>query len=117
MMPKGIRNASAAPVAQGPPMMLIEPAADGAIRLNAYGLDGGEIVELLRRRLLHVVALQAGVQVISVEVPARAAVVASRTPAPKAIKTPKPSSNGSKPRQSVPTYSLASLGLDEDEDE
>lgn len=120
-MPKGIPNKSAAPaqpaVVEPAPMIFIEPAADGAIRLNAYGLDGGEIVEVLRRSLLHVVASQAGVQVISLDVPARAAVVASRTPAPKAIKTPKPSSNGSKPRQSVPTYSLASLGLDEDEDE
>jgi hypothetical protein len=97
-------------------MVLIEPAADGAIRLNAYGLDGGEIVDLLRRSLLHVVAMQAGVEVISVEVPAHGAVVASR-PAPKAMKTPRLSSNGSKPRQTVPTYSLASLGLDEDEDE
>ena len=117
-MPRGIRNASAAPAAQGPaPMVLIEPV-DGAIRLNAYGLDGGEIVELLRRSLLQVVATQAGVQVISVEVPAHAAVVASTaSTTPKAIKSTRLSSNGNKQRKAVPTYSLASLGLDEDEDE
>lgn len=93
-MPRGVRKVSAAPAAQGPaPMVLIEPAADGAIRLNAYGLDGGEIVDLLRRSLLHVVAMQAGVEVISVEVPAHGAVVASR-PAPSKVKALKPSVNG-----------------------
>jgi hypothetical protein len=74
-------------------MVLIEPAADGAIRLNAYGLDGGEIVEVLRRSLLHLVASQAGVQVISLDVPAHAAIVASKVRATPA-KAVKPSANG-----------------------
>ena len=97
-MPRGVRTRSAAPVAQGSaPMVLIEPVDDGSIRFNAYGLSGGAIVDVLRRSLLHVVALQAVVEVISMEVPAHGAVVASSSPTAKAIKTPKkvkPSVNG-----------------------
>ena len=89
-MPRGYPNKSATvALPDGPaPMILIEPGADGAIRFNAYGLDAGEVVDVLRRSLLHVVASHAGVQVISLEVPMRAAVVASKA-APA-----KPSSNG-----------------------
>ena len=95
-MPRGYPNKSAAPAAAGPaPMVLIEPAADGAIRLNAYGLDGGELVDLLRRSLLHLVASQAGVQVISLDVPAHAAIVASKVRATPA-KAVMPSANGRK---------------------
>jgi len=111
-MPRGIPNPNAPA-----PMILIEPAGD-AIRLNAYGLDPGQIVDLLRRTLLHVVATHSGVQVISLDVPPAAAVVASKPPA-RASKTSKPkaarpSANG---RPSVPTYSLAELDLDDDEGE
>lgn len=94
-MPRGYPNKGSAPAGQlgSAPMILIEPGADGAIRLNGYGLDAGEIVDVLRRSLLHLVANQAGVQVISVEVPMRAAVVA--TPRTSAKPKPsKPSSNG-----------------------
>lgn len=77
-MPRGVRTRSAAPVAQGSaPMVLIEPVDDGSIRFNAYGLSGGAIVDVLRRSLLHVVALQA------VVVAARPALVASRNSAGK----------------------------------
>lgn len=95
-MPRGYPNKSAAPALQSPaPMVLIEPAADGSIRLNAYGLGGGEIVDVLRRSLLHLVASQAGVQVISLDVPAHAAVVASKVRAtPAKAKAVKPSANG-----------------------
>lgn len=98
-MPRGYpANTKAAPVAtvvpmEPAPMIFIEPGLDGSIRLNAYGLDGGEIVEVLRRSLLHLVASQAGVQVISVDVPMRAAVVAHHA-APAKPKPAKPSSNG-----------------------
>lgn len=81
-MPRGVRTRSAAPVAQGSaPMVLIEPVDDGSIQFNAYGLSGGAIVDVLRRSLLHVVALQAGVEVISMEVPAHGAVVVAARPA------------------------------------
>lgn len=112
-MPRGIPKKAApaqAPVTEGPtPMVLIEPLVDGAIRLNGYGLEAGEVVDALRRSLIHLVAQRAGVQVISVEVPARAAVVA----APAAGK-------GKRPAQvdpATPRYSLASLGLDRDDEE
>lgn len=81
-MPRGYpkpKPAAAAGVPEGPtPMIFIEPLVDGAIRLNGYGLDAGEVVDALRRSLIHLVAQRAGVQVISVEVPARAAVVAAQ---------------------------------------
>jgi len=102
-MPRGYPNpkqpsvAPATTMATAPaPMMLIEPGADGAIRLNAYGLDAAEMVDVLRRSLLHLVATQAGVQVISLEVPRAAAVVASRAPSKptSAPKRPQPSRNG-----------------------
>lgn len=80
-MPRGIRKVDAAPeapaVSEPPAMIFIEPGRDGDIRLNAYGMDGGEVVDVLRRSLLHMAASQAGVQVISLEVP-RAAAVAVR---------------------------------------
>lgn len=123
-MPRGYPNKSTAPAAapvvndEPEPMIFIEPGRDGSIRLNAYGLWAGEVIEALRRALIHLHAQRAGVQVISLEVPARAAVVASAPGVtPKAVKTPRLSSNGNKQRKAVPTYSLASLGLDEDEDE
>jgi len=122
-MPRGIPNVKAAPaVTAAPvvneepaPMIFIEPAADGSIRLNAYGLYAGEVVDALRRALIHLRAQRAGVQVISPEVPPRATV--RLTPAPEKFAKPgKPGRNGSKPvDRSVPTYSLADLGLDEEE--
>lgn len=98
-MPRGYPNPKPAPVApvvaeEPEPMIFIEPGRDGSIRLNAYGLYAGEVVDALRRALIQLHAQRAGVQVISMEVPARAAVVAS-TPAPSKPKLTKPSRNGS----------------------
>lgn len=70
-------------------MIFIEPALDGSIRLNAYGLHAGEVVDALRRSLIHLAAQRAGVQVISLEVPPRATVVL-----PAAPSKPKPTNNG-----------------------
>jgi hypothetical protein len=87
---------------------LIEPLVDGAIRLNGYDLEAGEVVDALRRSLIHLVAQRAGVRVINLEVPARAAVVVA------------PASKGKRPAgidPATPRYSLGSLGLDQDDDE
>lgn len=110
-MPRGIPNNKpapvAAPVAEEPaPMIFIEPGLDGAIRLNAYGLYAGEVVDALRRALIHLAAQRAGVQVISLEVPAKAAVAASTTA--------KPSSNGRHYAQKMKrAVALAGDGSDE----
>lgn len=98
-MPRGYPNKSAAPAApvvseEPEPMIFIEPGRDGSIRLNAYGLYAGEVIEALRRALIHLHAQRAGVQVISLEVPARAAAIAVSKPALVKPKLPKPSSNG-----------------------
>jgi len=96
-MPKGIPNPKpAAPPAAPAPMIFIEPAAE-AIRFNACGLDAAEIIDALRRSLLHLVAQQSGIEIITLDVPARAAVVASRPAAPSKPKTVQPGRNGSKP--------------------
>lgn len=103
-------------------MIFIEPLLDGSIRLNAYGLYAGEVMDALRRALIHLHAQRSGVQVISVEVPAAAAVVASKATSVKAAKAKAPSTNGRRAMRSeladpaVPRYSLADLGLDEDEE-
>lgn len=104
-MPRGIPNAKLAPSAapapvvpeEPAPMIFIEPLADGSIRMNAYGLYAGEVVDALRRSLLHLVAQQSGIEIITLDVPARAAVVASRPAAPSKPKTAQPGRNGSKP--------------------
>ena len=118
-MPRGIPNKSAAPavvpVPEEPaPMIFIEPARDGSIQLNAYGLYAGEVLDTLRRALIHLHAQRAGVQVISLEVPPAAAVVPANKPA---ASKPKPASrNGRAAERSalddptVPRYS------DEDEE-
>lgn len=95
-MPRGIPNK---PANEPAPMIFVEPAGDGAIRINAYGLDAGQIIDTLRRTLLHLVATESGVQVISLDVPpAAAAIPAVRSTRAKAKPKPaKPSRNGSKP--------------------
>lgn len=96
-MPKGYPNPKPlSPSALPAPMIFIEPAAEG-IRFNAYGLDAAEIIDALRRSLLHLVAQQSGIEIITLDVPARAAVVASRPAAPSKPNTAQPGRNGSKP--------------------
>lgn len=114
-MPRGIPNAKTAPQPaaqvvvvpeEQAPMIFIEPALDGSIRVNAYGLYAGEVVDALRRVLIHLAAQRAGVQVISQEVPPRATVA--------------PAGKGKRPAgidPATPRYSLASLGLDRDDEE
>ena len=66
----------------------------------------GEVADALRRALIHLHAQRAGVQVISLEVPGRAAVVASKTVASKP-QTPKPSRNGNFAREMKREEALA----------
>lgn len=98
-MPRGYPTPKTAPApaaeAQPAPMIFIEPGPDGAIRFNAYGLDAGQIIGTLRRTLLHLVATQSGVQVISLDVPPHALVLPALTRSAKP-KPAKPSRNGSK---------------------
>lgn len=61
------------------PLILIEPGPDGT-RFNAYGLELPEIIEELRRALVHLVATSAGVEVISVTIPRDAAIAVERLP-------------------------------------
>lgn len=122
-MPRGYPNPKPTPARDPAPMILIEPAGD-AIRFNAYGLDAGQMIDLLRRSLLHLVATQSGLHVVSIEVPPAAAIVLDK-PAKattKARATKKPSTNGRPAMRSemadasVQRYSLADLDLDSDED-
>ena len=107
-MPRGYPNpkSAPAPATEPAPMILIEPAADGAIRLNAYGLSAGEVVDALRRSLIHLHAQRAGVQVISLQVPpmpavalpARAPVASRNSASGKATSLP-PSKAGVRKRR------------------
>lgn len=120
-MPRGYPNpkSAPAPASEPAPMILIEPA-DGAIRFNAYGLEAGEMIDLLRRSLLHLVATQSDMNVVSIEVPPAAAIVLDKPagtpkkPTTKKPTTKKPSSNGR--QRSEPRYSLAALDLDDEDD-
>lgn len=115
-MPRGYPNpkSAPAPASEPAPMILIEPV-DGAIRFNAYGLDAGQMIDLLRRTLLHLVATQSGMNVVSIEVPPAAAIVLDKPAGtPKKPTTKKPSSNGR--QRSEPRYSLAALDLDDEDD-
>lgn len=62
---------------EGPaPLIIIQPGPNGST-FNAYGLSLSEVMDELRRTLIHLVAGQAGVQVISHQIPRKAAVVAA----------------------------------------
>lgn len=62
---------------EGPaPLIIIQPGPNGTA-FNAYGLNLPAVIDELRRTLVHLVAGQAGVQVISHEIPRKAAVVAA----------------------------------------
>ena len=97
-MPKGYPNPKTPPASEPAPMILIEPADDGAIRFNAYGLETAQMVDVLRRSLLHVVAMQSGMQVVRLDVPPAAAVVVPSR-AVKKPSSPKPSRNGNFARE------------------
>lgn len=78
-MPRGIPNPKPAPApvaSQDPaPMIFIEPAFDGSIRINGYGLSAAQIVDSLRRVLIHLVANQSGIETITLDVPPRATIL------------------------------------------
>lgn len=99
-MPRGIPNKKT-PALE--PLIMVHPTADGQLRLNAYELDDHEVIAMLRRALLHVVATRNGARVIDLTVPAQAAVVAQR-PARKtpASKPPTRRRPGPKPKRQIP---------------
>lgn len=74
------------------PMILIQPAEAGT-RIDAYGLTGPAVIEELRRCIIHMAALQAGLPVISTVIEPGAAVAA-----PAAA----PALNGHRPSTDVP---------------
>ena len=83
-MPRGIPNQPkaqppAAPVADSAaPMIIIQPGPAGT-RLDAYNLALAEIVDELRRALIHLVATNAGVT-ITHTIPRDAAVIVQPAP-------------------------------------
>lgn len=114
-MPRGIPNQPkaqppAAPVADSAaPMIIIQPGPAGT-RLDAYNLALAEIVDELRRALIHLVATNAGVT-ITHTIPRDAAVIVQPAPdgsrvlaaavpplrVPKDLpKTSKPARNGAR---------------------
>jgi hypothetical protein len=90
-------------------MIIIQPRADGT-RLDAYNLALAEIVDELRRSLIHLVATQAGVTIITHDIP-RAAAVVPHTPAV-------PSNNGASPKPvRKPARVLGPVSFDGDQDD
>lgn len=111
-MPRGIPNPKPTQTAAQPaldsaaPMIIIQPRPDGT-RIDAYNLALADIVEELRRSLIHLVATQAGVTIISHDIP-RAAAVAP-TPAV-------PSRNGHTTKL-VPVRKRQPANFDHDQDD
>ena len=78
-MPRGYPNKpkTAPDFTAGPaPLIIIQPGPDGT-QFNAYDLDLPQVVDELRRTLVHLVASQAGARVIAHSIPRQAAVVAN----------------------------------------
>jgi hypothetical protein len=75
------------------PLIIIQPGLEGT-RLDVYGLNAIDAIDELRLTLLHLVAMQADVQIISAVISRQSAVVLpDRNPVP--VQTP--SANGSSP--------------------
>ena len=115
-MPRGIPNqpkrvtAGEPEPASAAPMIIIQPQA-GATRLDAYNLALSEIVDELRRAIIHLVAMDAGVAVISHTIPRDAAVAA-----PVAHShSPAPGRNGARPKTAVATRRVRQPDHDEDD--
>jgi hypothetical protein len=87
-------------------MIIIQPRVDGT-RLDAYNLVLAEIVDELRRSLIHLVATQAGVTIITHDIP-RAAAVAP---------TPAVSSNNGHTTKLVPVRKRQPAAFDDDQDD
>lgn len=98
-MPRGVPNTKTTALE---PLIIIQPAADGSLHLNAYQLEDAEVVAMLRKTLLHLVATLSGARVIDLTVPAQAAVTVEplRVPRAKApAKAPMKGRPGPKPAQ------------------
>lgn len=94
-MPRGVPNKPKESVptetSSPAPLIILQPQADGT-RIDAYNLDHATVIDELRRALLHLVARQSGVTIISEVISRQAYVVVTPVvqPAPKS-KTPSPS--------------------------
>lgn len=73
----------------GPKPMILIQSAEAGTRIDAYGLTGPAVIEELRRCIIHMAALQAGLPVISTVIEPGAAVAA-------------PALNGHRPSTDVP---------------
>lgn len=104
-MPRGIPNnkpksESTPPMKAGldgpAPLIIIQPGQEGT-RLDVYGINAIEAIDELRLTLLHLVAMQSDMPIISAVISRQTAIaLPDRTPVPVG----KPSANGSgtKPR-------------------
>lgn len=82
-MPRGVLNKTTETTAPEP-LIIVQPTPDGRLHLNAYELDDNQIIDMLRRTLLHLVATRNGARVIDLTVPAAAAVAIPPLRVPKA---------------------------------
>lgn len=116
-MPRGVPNTKTTALE---PLIIIQPAADGSLHLNAYHLEDAEVVAMLRKTLLHLVATLNGARIIDLTVPAQAAVTVEplRVPRAKApAKTPMRGKPGPKPAQRSANGRRSTVrDYDEDED-
>lgn len=112
-MPRGIPNQTKTAVEPAPasaaPMIIIQPSA-GATRLDAYNLALSDIVDELRRAIIHLVAMDAGIAVISHTIPRDAAIA---VPAAHSH-SPAPGRNGARPKTAV-TRRIRQPDHDEDD--
>jgi hypothetical protein len=110
-MPKGIRNQpkeSTPPMNAGPagapaPMIILQPQ-DSGTRIDAYGLTHIECIDELRHALIHLVAIQSGVTLISTTVSRQAAIAV--VPARKAPAGTTIQPNGTGPKIKAPIRRL-----------
>lgn len=84
------------------PLIILQPQ-DSGTRIDAYGVTHAECIDELRHALIHLVALQSGVTLISTTVSRQAAIAVM--PARKAP-APQPGQNGTGPKIKVPIKRL-----------
>lgn len=80
------------------PLIILQPQESGT-RIDAYGVTHAECIDELRHALIHLVAMQSGVTLISTTVSRQAAIAV--VPARKAP-APQPGQNGTGPKIKAP---------------
>lgn len=93
-MPRGVPNKPKESVptetSSPAPLIILQPQADGT-RIDAYNLDHATVIDELRRALLHLVARQSGVTIISEVISRQAYVTIGRPASAPKSKIPSPS--------------------------